>query len=869
METIFVLDASGFIFRAYFALPEMKNSSGQSTQAIFGFIRSINKLIKEFSPSHMVAVFDGPDNKESRRKIYADYKSNRQQRVDLYQQIPLVKEYCALLGLACEEVPGVEADDVIASITKCAVSKGYRVCICTMDKDLLQLVGPHVVVINPWKDSQEITEEDVKATYGVSPENIPDYLALVGDTSDNIPGVVGCGPKTAKTLLGKYTSVEEILRNFDQLTPSVQRMFSEQKEVLLLSKDLALLNHGIDIGSSIEDYVFPLHETSREEINTFYMHHGFKTLVQYSEEKKVHVHVQTICDSQSLAAVLPSLYGKSVAFSVGYLGSFLPSLTLLGIALACDGAVYYIDIDQSVDDLITPLKSFFGRKDTEFYGYNIKRDSHALKNAGIEVHAIALDLALAEHLVHGGAKNSFQSLLVHQGLTDIACKFGKEWGQLSLPIAKPPQHPAQYFGEFVSCLPGIKQSLLDELERKGLLDLFLNIEMPLEKVLFIMERNGVPIDVEVLHNLEEVLSEELVILTDEIYIAAGGCFNIKSPKQLSDVLYNKLGLKPLDKALSTKAEVLEGLLGEHEIVDKILSFRAVEKLLSTYVKALPRQIDPHTRRIHPTFNQMGTATGRLACQDPNLQNIPIRSHRGKLLRRAFCTDKENVYFLSADYSQIELRFLAHLSQDESLRLAFESQEDIHTFTAAQVFHVPLEDVTEQQRMQAKTVNFGIIYGQQAYGLSKTLKISLTEAQQLIDAYFERYPKVAQFIHETVSSASENLKVTTLLGRERVINNWTEFSASRASSGRLAVNTRIQGSAAELIKLAMLQLSDALKKRQLKSRMLLQIHDELIFEVPEEEKEEMLTLVRDIMESAMILSVPLVVNILIGKNWAEC
>ncbi|EPP36534.1 DNA polymerase I [Chlamydia avium] len=869
-KTIFVLDASGFIFRAYFALPEMKNSSGQSTQAIFGFIRSINKLIKEFSPNYMVAVFDSPNNKESRKQIYADYKSNREQHAhDLYQQIPLVKEYCTLLGLSHIEARGVEADDVIASITKTAVGNGYQVCICTVDKDLLQLVGPDVIIINPWKNPQEITEEDVKKIYGVPPKNIPDYLALVGDPSDNIPGVVGCGPKTAKTLLEKYVSVEGILENFNQLTTSAQKIFSKQKEVLLLSKDLVLLNDTIEVPSSIETFVFPCQEVSQEKINTFYMQHGFKTLVQNFEKQATQVNVKIISNSHDLIDLLPSLYGKSVAFSVGYLGSFLPSLSLLGIALACDGEVYYIDIDGSSDNLITPLKSFFGRKDTEFYGYNIKRDNHALKNSGIEVHNIALDLALAEHLIHGGAKNSFQSLLVNHGLTDIACKFGKEWGQLSLPIAKSPSNPPQYFGEFVSCLPLIKKTLLDELQQKGLLDLFLKIEMPLEKVLFVMERNGVPIDTKVLQKLEEMLSEELLILTDEIYIAAGECFNIKSPKQLSDVLYNKLGLKPLDKALSTKAEVLEGLSGEHEIVDKILAFRAVEKLLSTYVKALPRQVDPFTQRIHPTFNQMGTVTGRLACQDPNLQNIPIRSERGKLLRRAFCTNKEDSYFLSADYSQIELRFLAHLSQDESLKLAFDSQEDIHTFTASQVFHVPLEEVTEQQRMQAKTVNFGIIYGQQAYGLSKTLKISLAESQKLIDAYFDRYPKVAQFIHETVNSASENLKVTTLLGRERVINNWTEFSSSRASSGRLAVNTRIQGSAAELIKLAMLQLADALKKRRLKSQMLLQVHDELIFEVPEEEKEEMLTLVRDIMESAMILSVPLVVNILIGKNWAEC
>ncbi|WP_348663673.1 DNA polymerase I [Chlamydia vaughanii] len=870
MRKIFILDASGFIFRAYFALPEMKNSSGAATQAIFGFIRSINKLIKEFSPDHMVAVFDGPNNKQSRREIYADYKVNREQRAeDLYQQVPLVKEYCSLLGLPYLEIEGVEADDVIASITKKASAEGYDVRICTTDKDLLQLVSPNVLVVNPWKDQQEINENDVINAYGIPPKRIPDYLALVGDASDNIPGVAGCGPKTAKNLLQKYDSVAGILENFDLLTESSKKMLSEQKDVLLLSKELAVLNHDIELPVAIETLKFPLHEASLEKLNTFYMQQGFKTLVQNVKQEKSDVKVEVISDSKSLLPVLSSLHGKSIAFSVGYKGSFLPSLYMLGVALACDDSVYYIDIEKASDDVITPLKNFFKRDDTEFYGYNIKRDNHALKNAGIHVNNIALDLALAEHLINCGAKISFQTLLLSHELVSAAGRFGKEWGLLSLPIAKSPENPPQYFGEFVSYLPLIKKTLLEELKFKKLDDLFFNMEMPLEKVLFTMERNGVPIDIEDLQDLEGILSGELAVLTEEIYTLVGEHFNIKSPKQLADILYNKLGLKPIDKAKSTKAEVLEALSGEHEVIDKILAFRAIEKLLSTYVKALPKQVDLNTHRIHPTFNQTGTVTGRLACQDPNLQNIPTRSDRGRLLRKAFRDSNKNNYFLSADYSQIELRFLAHLSQDESLKLAFESGEDVHAFTASQVFHVPLEEVTKRQRMQAKTVNFGIIYGQQAYGLSKILKISVAEAQKLIEAYFARYTDVARFINETVNQASENLRVTTLLGRERIIDNWTEFSGSRAASGRLAVNTRIQGSAAELIKLAMLQISDALKKRKLKSRMILQIHDELIFEVPEEEKEEMQTLVRDIMESAMILSVPLVVNILIGKNWEEC
>lgn len=865
LERIFVLDVSGFIFRAYFALPEMKNPSGDATQAVFGFIRSLNKLIQEFSPRYMVAVFDGPDNKRSRREIYSEYKSNREPRAeDLYQQIPLVKEYCALLGLSLLEVEGVEADDVIASVVQQAVGANYAVTICTADKDLLQLVGGNVNVVNPWKHHQKITEEDVLRMYGIPPAGIPDYLALVGDTSDNIPGVFGCGPKKAQSLLQKYPTVEDIFTNFDLLTPPMQKMLAGQQEGVRMGKDLALLDRNVPLPASIEAFLFPSHESDQDALNCFYRKQGFNSLLQYKKES---VTVDVVAGYQHFASLLPSLYGKEVAFSVGYQGEFLPSLTVFGVALACDSGVYYLDLEGS-EELLPLLKTLFDREDITFYGYNIKRDLHALCNMGIEP-TVKYDLALAEHLTRGGAKLSFSQLLVDYDLSRFVGQIGKEWGQLSLPILKKPDLPSQYFGEFVFCLPKIKEALLNEVREKGLGDLFFNLEMPLESVLFTMERAGAYVDREYLKHLDRVFTEELSVLTRGIYEMVGEEFNIKSPKQLSHILYTKLGLTPINKARSTKAEVLESLSWQHIVVEKILSYRMIDKLLSTYVRALPKQIDPHTLRIHPTFNQTGTMTGRLACQDPNLQNIPIRSDRGRLLRKAFCVPSEGTYFLSADYSQIELRFLAHLSQDESLKLAFESREDVHTFTASQVFRVPLESVTKEQRMQAKTVNFGIIYGQQAYGLSKTLKISMSEAQGLIDAYFERYPGVAHFIHETIEHSSQHLRVTTLLGRERSIEDWSETPYSRASSGRLAVNTRIQGSAAELIKLAMLQLSDAFQRRRLKTKMLLQVHDELIFEVPEEEKEEIQTLVRDIMESAIILSVPLVVNILVGKNWAEC
>lgn len=866
MKKLFILDASGFIFRAYFALPEMRGPNGGSTQAVFGFIRSLDKLVNDLSPEYMVAVFDGPNNKQSRQELYADYKSNRDRKFeDLPEQIALVKQYCELIGIPCLEKEGVEADDVIASVAKKAVAEGFEVCICTADKDLLQLVNSQVSVFNPWKE-QEIKYNEVLLQFGVAPDQIADYLALVGDSSDNIPGVVGCGPKKAQAFLKEFQSVEDLVANTQRLSSKNKQMIEEQIETLLLSKRLATLHTDLMIPLKTEEMSFSSQTADVAQLNAFYLQHGFKALVKHAPTSETSISLQVVKDPSVLQMVLKNLKGREVGYCVAYTGEHLPSLRLHGVALSGGDEVFYIEI--SGDQEIALLKAFFADATTKFFGYRTKRDNHALKNHGIDVHVTA-DLVLAQHLVNGGAKISFQTLLVESGHIQEAAFFAKEWGASSLPVQNLPQNPAQYFGIFVSRLPSIKNYLFEKLEEKGLKSIFKNVEQPLEEILFAMECAGMPLDSEGLLVLDRDLSKELETYTQEIYDLAGCEFNIKSPKQLSDVLYHRLGIKPVDKAKSTKAEVLEALEGSHEIISKILAFRATEKMLSTYVRALPRQIDLGTHRVHPTFNQVGTVTGRLSCQDPNLQNIPVRYERGKSLREAFRFTKENDYFLAADYSQVELRFLAHLSQDETLKRAFDSGEDIHTFTASQVFNVPLDQVTERQRYQAKAVNFGLAYGQQAYGLSKNLKISVNEAQGLIDAYFARYPQAAEFITHTIEQASKEQKVTTMLGRERILSDWESSPGARAASGRLAVNTRIQGSAAELIKLAMLNISRELVSRGLKSRLLLQIHDELLFEVPKEELEEMKVLVQEKMESAMSLSVPLVVNVLIGKNWAEC
>lgn len=872
MEEILILDATGFVFRAYFALPEMRNPAGESVHAVFGFVRSVLKLVKSFSPQKMIAVFDAPDNKQSRQAIYPEYKSHRVLKFDdLPAQIQLAKSFCSLFGLNYLEEPSVEADDVIGSLTRLAVSEGYKVGICSGDKDLLQLVGRNVSVINPWKNNERITEETVLQKFGIAPQHIADYLALVGDTSDNIPGVHGCGPKKAVKLLKAYGSLEAILDNIEALSPSDRKIFQDHQEIATVSKRLALLNKDIPLSLSVADLKFPMKTIDVGALNDFYKQQGFNTLIDLkSPAQNCNVQVTIVQDAQAVADLVNRLKGKQVCFAAAYLGELLLSLKCVGLALAeSQSGVYYVDFSLHANDLIQELNQLFGDKDTTFYGYNVKRDVHALTNLGINIQSTVYDLVLVEHLLNKGAKVSFQRLLTRLGLDDSVHISIKPWGDQKLPILKLPEEPEQYFGTFVSYLPAMKEVLFKELSDRQLNAIFFDIEAPLEHVLFDMERAGMPIDLKALQRLEIMLSQDLKDVTEEIYAMVGKHFNIKSPKQLSEILYEHLGIKPVDKLRSTKAEILESLKDQHDVINKILAYRSTEKLLSTYVKALPKQVDPATQRIHPTFNQTGTVTGRLSCQDPNLQNIPIRTEKGKILRATFACSRPGYSFLSADYSQIELRFLAHLSGDECLRDAFLSDEDVHSFTASQIFHVPIQQVSDQQRSQAKIVNFGIVYGQQAFGLSKILKISVTEAQALIDAYFARYVKVAEFIADTIECASKNQQVTTLLGRERIIEGWNESTISKAAAGRLAVNTRLQGSAAELIKLAMLSLTKEMRHQNLLSRLLLQIHDELIFEVPDDELEKMQALVQEKMEAAMALLVPLKVNILIGKNWAEC
>ncbi|NGX60581.1 MAG: DNA polymerase I [Chlamydiae bacterium] len=881
---LFVLDVSGFIFRAYYALPPMTSPKGEATHALFGFIRSVLKLFKDFSPEHIVAVFDGPDNKRQRTAIYEQYKANRTQIAeDLPEQIEKGMDFCKLLGVEHLAVPGVEADDTMGSIAKWGAGQGWEVYLCTSDKDLAQLVTDEVFLLNPWKENLVIDAAKVEEIYGVPPAQIIDLLAIMGDSSDNIPGLKGFGPKTAVALLKEFGSLETLLANPEKVKgQKKQETLKEEAEIARLSQRLATIHTDVDFPK--EKGVFSKRPTDLPSLRQFYLDFDFTSLVKElggdfsQEEGKVDYHL--VDDEEALDQLIETLQNqKEIAFDTEttHVRPLLAELVGIGFSFR-EKEGYYIPLNgklgkERVLEAITPL---FANREIGFFAHNAKYDLHILANYGIKVANLCFDTILASYLLNSGTRRHSLDALslqyfgkVKTPIKDLIGSGKKEITMDQVPIEK----VSSYCSEDVDYTFRLKQVLAKPLEERGLAPLLFDLELPLTRILAKMERAGVYLNVEELKEYAVEINKELRGREKEIYELAGEEFNISSPKQLSHILFEKMGIKPLKKTatgLSTRAEVLEALALKYPIAEKILSFRSLEKLRSTYIESLPNEVNPETKRVHPTYNQFVTATGRLACQDPNLQNIPVRTPQGRRIREAFRPQKDGWSYLAADYSQIELRLMAHLSGDPSLIEAFQKGEDIHTSTASLMFEIPLEKVTKEQRHHAKAINFGILYGQQAYGLSQELKIPIDKAATFIKNYFLRYPKVGEFIDQTIREAKESGKSVTILGREREMPDILSSNAIvRNAAERLAINTPLQGTAADLIKEAMLRIDCEMEKRKLKSLMILQIHDELIFEVPDEEIDTLLPLVKQAMEGVYTLKVPLVVDVAIGKNWAEC
>ncbi|MCX6989725.1 MAG: DNA polymerase I, partial [Chlamydiae bacterium] len=883
-------DALNFLFRSYYAIGPMTNPQGESTGALYGFIRSLFKIIKDFSPDHIVVVFDGPDNKKSRTDIYSEYKGHRKAMPeDLYPQLEKAKLFCDLAGISQICVSGVEADDTMGSIALWAEKNDSEAYLCSSDKDLCQLVSDKVFVVNVHKDNLIITKEKVVDLFGVRPEQMIDYLAMVGDASDNIPGLEGFGPKTVVALLAEFTTLEYILDHPENLSGKKKETIVAQKEIALLSKQLATIQLNVDFPK--EEEFFRYTRVDSEKLREFYKEMNFMSLIKKEDgaspkpanshsKAEITTSYQLINDETSLITLIENLKNEvEVCLDVETTGLDPMNDLLVGVGLGVkEGEAFYIPCNGDIpkEKVLKALADLLSAPHTGFYGHNFKYDLHILLNEGLPLPKVGFDTILASYVLRPSTPrhNLDQLTLEKFGKVKVPIEdlIGKGKTQISM-LEVPLDKICGYCCEDIDYTIRLKNLFTKELKTEALESVFYDIEIPLIPILLQMERAGIFVDETLLHHMSKDLAVKIQDIENAIYELAGETFNLNSPKQLSVILFEKLGLKAPKKTLtgfSTAADVLESLEDASPIVKKIIEYRTLEKLRSTYVDALPLFINKKTGRIHCTFNQSVTATGRLSCQDPNLQNIPVRSEEGKKIRQAFKPQKPDWLFLSSDYSQIELRLLAHLSDDPALLYAFEKGEDIHAYTASLVFDVPLNEVTPEMRYRAKAVNFGILYGQQAYGLSQELSIDFKEASQFINTYFERYGKVKEYLENCKTTARTAGYAMTITGRKRPIpeiNNKNPMIRNAAE--RLATNTPLQGTAADLIKIAMRQIQEKLNESSIEALMILQIHDELVFEVHKDSVDELSALVKKIMENVFTLKVPLSVDISIGKNWGEC
>jgi len=890
MEKLFIIDASGYLYSSYFAIRNMTNSKGESTNALFGFIRSVLKLLKDFQPSHIVAVFDGPNNAQAREILYPQYKAHRSATPpDLPYQIAWAQEFCSLMGIPFLNVPQVEADDTMGTVAVWAAKRHCISYLCTTDKDLCQLVNDQILMLNTRKDNQISGPAEVEQIYGVLPSQMIDLLAMIGDSSDNVPGLPGIGPKTAASLLKEFGSLDNLLAHPEKISEKKRAIIVDNADKALLSRRLVTIDLSVSVPHG--DDFYRLKPPQFSLLQSFYSKMNFNSLLkeldafnpapQASQTGEKQISEYTLIDDENDLKELISFLQtqKEICFDTETTEIQPIKADLVGIGFGVKPEkAWYVPVNGKIGlkTVLEAVKPLFENPSIGFFGHNVKYDYHILKNYGITVANICFDTILASYLLNSHNRQHSLDFLALQffgkvkiDISELIGKGKKIISMRNVPIDK----VATYCCEDVDYTCRLKEILEKEIKERGLDKLMQEIELPLLKILAGMERHGIFLDIPYLERMSVDIQRQIKAVEQDIYRHAGEEFNINSPKQLSHILQHKL-LIPLPKktatGFSTSADILESLKDVHIIAHDLLDYRSLEKLRSTYVENLPQEVYSKTQRIHCTFNQSVAATGRLSCQDPNLQNIPIRTEEGRKIREAFKPQWPEWSFLAGDYSQIELRLLAHLSEDPNLIQAFQNNEDIHSYTAALIFNIPISQVSREQRYQAKAVNFGIIYGQQAFGLAKELKIDVKEAAVFIDTYFKRYRRVKEYIEYCKTQARTFGKAVTFTGRERLIPEINSKNGQlRLFAERLAVNTPIQGAAADLIKLAMIAIEKRLTQETLKGYMILQIHDELIFELPDEETNIFTTLVRETMENVFQLKIPLIVDITLGKNWKEC
>ncbi len=906
----FLVDGSALAYRSHFAFIKnpLTNSRGQNTSATFGFVRALLKLIDDEHPDYLAVVFDTPEP-TFRHKAYAEYKATRQKMSDdLVAQLPMIRQFCEALGAKVIELPGYEADDVMGTLAKTSAQQEIETYLVTGDKDFMQLVGPHVVIYNTGKgETVELLDaEGVQEKIGLPPLRVIDFLALMGDTSDNVPGVPKIGQKTARELLLEYDTVEKLLANADKVKrANVRESLKANREQALLSKQLVTIDTAVPLSWRIDDLergeidAASVAELCREfEFNSLLPRF---TITSAPAEMKQYQLVNTPEKVKWLAQQLAK--AETFAFDTETTAEDPLRAELVGMSFAWEeGSAYYVPVAPSAaqSTSLFPTESgsfsdFFlhsEKGDAKFSlkknfaplledpqrpkcGQNTKYDMLVMSRYGVNMAGVVFDTMIASYLLNPTSRQHNLDALSLEYFnykkiptSDLIGKGKTQITMRDVPVAT----VAKYACEDADFTLRLRNHFLPKLHESGVYDLFEQVEMPLVTVLAAVERTGVALDLPFLKRMSAELEATLGTLMADIYELAGEEFNLNSPKQLEKILFDKLKLKSWRRTKtgrSTDADVLERLSLDHELPKKLLEYRELSKLKSTYVDSLPQLVNPYTQRVHTSYNQAIAATGRLSSSEPNLQNIPIRTELGRRIRRAFIPGEKGWKLLDADYSQIELRIVAHLSKDAALIEAFRNDEDIHTATAARVFNVDPKEMTPEIRRRAKEINFGIIYGMGAYGLSQRLGITPEEGQNFITNYYAQYPGVNAFMMGTIADAHKKGYVTTMLNRRRYLPDINSDNRRvREFAERTAINTPIQGTAADLIKIAMINIHRRLQKENLRSRMILQVHDELVFEAPENELSALSTLVREEMSQAIRLDVPIKVDVGMGENWLE-
>jgi len=917
---LYLIDGHALAYRTYFAITagmsdRMQTRSGEPTAGIFGFANVLMRLLEQEKPEYLAVAFD--TGKTFRNLLYPEYKATRAKMPDdLRPQIERIRQMIDTFHLPRLEMEGVEADDVLGSVATQAVEQGLGVKIITGDRDLLQLVNDRIIVSLPGSrlaDSKNYSTADVKEYLGVDPEQVVDYKALVGDTSDNIPGVPGIGPKTAVSLLETYKTLDNLYQHIDEIPGKTGEKLRVGKESAYMSQELARIKKDVSVRLVLEEA--RTDHLDIPAVENLFRDLEFRTLIPrlrmiaaplkqqetpqlslFGEEMKEIVipqqsytlDVKVVDTSEKLAALTKVLSAsRIIAFDTETTALDPLRADLVGISLAVrEGEGYYIPLGHKVaqqqlkiEDVLGALTPSLTDPAIEKAGHNIKYDALVLANYGLQVHPISFDTMIAEWLTDPASRNlglkDMADTLLGISMTHIEELIGRGKNQLTMdqvPVAAAAPYAAADAEVTLRLIPLLREKM----QRLNCTDIFSTIEMPLVPVLIKMEQEGISLDAEFFKRFSAEMGERLHLIEDEVYQAVGHTFNLNSTQQLSKVLFEDLKLEPPDRNkrtasghFSTSAAVLDELKGQHPVVDLLLEYRELSKLKSTYLDALPLQINPRDDRVHTSFNQTGSVTGRLASSDPNLQNIPTRTELGRQVRLGFIAAPGHS-LLSVDYSQIELRIVAHMSGDEAMLKAFRDEQDIHATTAAAIYDIPLEKVTKDQRRHAKAINFGLIYGMSAFGLSRSTDLTLGEAENFVRDYFEHFPGVKKYLDNIRILAARQGYVETMLGRRRYFPNLANpvNQMMRNREEREAINAPIQGTAADIMKIAMIRVQQALADNPTRARMILQVHDELVLEVPDDEIAPVTKLVRRVMEEAYKLDIPLLTEARSGVNWGS-